>query len=98
MDDFVAVTLTDRARPEAAMDRLRRRFPHVLTLEFKPEGVAADQRSYRERVKGRDDLTVAAEFVRHVRNTDATPFEHALLADAFTAARDTADDTRETGR
>ena len=38
-DDFVAVTLTDTARPEAAMDRLRRRFPHVLTLEFKPEGV-----------------------------------------------------------
>ena len=97
-DDFVAVTLTDRARPEAAMDRLRRRFPHVLTLEFKPEGVAADQRSYRERVKGRDDLTIAAEFVRHVRNTDATPFEHELLADAFTAARDTADDTREGGR
>jgi exonuclease SbcD len=97
-DDFVAVTLTDRARPEAAMDRLRRRFPHVLTLEFKPEGVAADQRSYRERVKGRDDLTVAAEFVRHVRNTESTPFERELLADAFTAARDTANDTREGGR
>jgi exonuclease SbcD len=97
-DDFVAVTLTDTARPEAAMDRLRRRFPHVLTLEFKPDGVIADQRSYRERVKGRDDLTIAAEFVRHVRNTEATEFEHGLLADAFTAARHAADDTREGGR
>ena len=38
-DDFLAVTLTDTARPDAAMDRLRRRFPHVLTLDFKPEGV-----------------------------------------------------------
>ena len=57
-----------------------------------------DQRSYRERVKGRDDLTVASEFVRHVRNTEATEFEHELLADAFTAARDSADDTREGGR
>jgi DNA repair protein SbcD/Mre11 len=94
-DDFVAVTLTDPARPEAAMDRLRRRFPHVLTLEFKPEGVTRDQRSYRERVKGRDDLTVAAEFVRHVRNTEATEVEHELLAAAFTAARDSANDTRE---
>jgi DNA repair protein SbcD/Mre11 len=94
-DDFVAVTLTDPARPEAAMDRLRRRFPHVLTLEFKPEGVTKDQRSYRERVKGRDDLTVAAEFVRHVRNTEATEVEHELLAAAFTAARDSANDTRE---
>ena len=97
-DDFVAVTLTDTARPEAAMDRLRRRFPHVLTLEFKPDGVTADQRSYRERVKGRDDLTVAAEFVRHVRNTDATKREQELLAEAFTAARDAANDTREGGR
>ena len=97
-DDFVAVTLTDTARPEAAMDRLRRRFPHVLTLEFKPDGVTTDQRSYRERVKGRDDLTVAAEFVRHVRNTEATRLEQELLAEAFTAARDTANDTREGGR
>jgi exonuclease SbcD len=94
-DDFVAVTLTDAARPEAAMDRLRRRFPHVLTLDFKPEGVTRDQRSYRERVKGRDDLTVATEFVRHVRNTEATRVEHDLLAAAFTAARDAANDTRE---
>ena len=51
-DDFVAVTLTDPARPEAAMDRLRRRFPHVLTLEFKPEGVTRDQRSYRRAGQG----------------------------------------------
>jgi exonuclease SbcD len=86
--DFVAVTLTDTARPEGAMDRLRARFPHILTLEFKPEGAAADPRSYGQKVKGRDDLTVAAEFVRHVRNTDATDPERELLEAAFTAARD----------
>ena len=80
------------------MDRLRRRFPHVLTLDFKPEGVTPDQRSYRERVKGRDDLTVAAEFVRHVRNTEASQSERELLETAFAAARDTADDAREGGR
>ena len=38
--DFLAVTLTDVARPDQAMDRLRKRFRHVLTLDFKPEGVA----------------------------------------------------------
>ncbi len=86
--DFVAVTLTDTARPEGAMDRLRARFPHILTLEFKPEGLTADPRNYGQKVKGRDDLTVAAEFVRHVRNTDATGAERDLLAAAFTAARD----------
>ncbi len=87
-NDFVAVTLTDAARPEGAMDRLRARFPHILTLEFRPEGVTADPRSYGQKVKGRDDLAVAAEFVRHVRNTEATGSERDLLAAAFTAARD----------
>jgi DNA repair protein SbcD/Mre11 len=86
--DFLAVTLTDTARPEGAMDRLRARFPHILTLEFKPEGVTADPRSYGQKVKGRDDLAVAAEFVRHVRNTDATGPERGLLEAAFSAARD----------
>jgi len=83
--DFVAVTLTDLARPEAAMERLRQRFPHVLTLAFEPEGAVQDERSYRARVAGRDDLTVAAEFVKHVRNTDPTPGERELLTVAFTA-------------
>jgi DNA repair protein SbcD/Mre11 len=85
--DFLAVTLTDTARPEGAMERLRRRFPHILTLEFKPEGARADQRSYRERVSGRDDLAVAAEFVRHVRNSDPNGRERDLLGAAFTAVR-----------
>ncbi len=85
--DFLAVTLTDTARPEAAMDRLRRRFPHILTLEFKPEGAVADRRSYRERVSGRDDLSVTAEFVRHVRNSAPTMAERELLEAAFAACR-----------
>jgi exonuclease SbcD len=88
--DFLAVTLTDTARPEAAMDRLRRRFPHILTLEFKPEGVTADSRSYREKVRGRDDLTVATAFVEHVRGTPPTEAENALLTGAFEAVREEA--------
>jgi DNA repair protein SbcD/Mre11 len=85
--DFLAVTLTDTARPEAAMDRLHARFPYVLTLEFRPDGVAADHRGYGEKVRGRDDLAVAAEFVRHVRNTEPTPAERELLDAAFAACR-----------
>lgn len=88
--DFVAVTLTDTARPEAAMDRLRKRFPHILTLEFKPDGPSADTRSYRDRVKGRDDLTVAAEFVRHVREVPLSAAEQDLLKAAFEAVREEA--------
>jgi DNA repair protein SbcD/Mre11 len=86
--DFLAVTLTDPARPAGAMDRLRARFPHILTLEFKPEGAGAGPHSYREKVRGRDDPAVAAEFVRHVRGTVADDGERLLLSAAFTAARD----------
>jgi DNA repair protein SbcD/Mre11 len=86
--DFVAVTLTDIARPEAAMDRIRHRFPHILTLEYKPEGVTSDIRSYGERVKGRDDLAIAAEFVRHVRNAPASEAEQELLTAAFESVRE----------
>ena len=82
------MTLTDTARPEGAMDRLRARFPHILTLEFKPEGVTADQRSYRERVSGprRPD---GRRRVRHGTCATATPTgrERELLGAAFTAVR-----------
>ena len=90
-DHFLAVTLTDTARPVGAMERLRARFPHILTLEFKPAGVTADARSYGQKVRGRDDLAVAAEFVRHVRNTDASGLERELLASAFAVALTQAD-------
>jgi DNA repair protein SbcD/Mre11 len=86
-DDFVSVTLTDPSRPQAAMDAVRARFPHVLVLAFEPEGVRPDERGYRARVAGRDDLSVAAEFVRHVRNEPASDSERQLLAGAFEAVR-----------
>ncbi len=84
---FLAVTVTDTARPQGAMERLRARFPHILTLEFKPAGVTADPRSYTDRVSGRDDLAVAAEFVTHVRQTDPEDHERDLFQAAFAAVR-----------
>ncbi len=86
-DDFVSVVLTDTARPEGAMEQLRRRFPHVLVLTFEPDGSEGDGGTYRSRVKGRDDLAVAAEFVRHVRSSAVTDGERDLLVAAFDAAR-----------
>jgi exonuclease SbcD len=86
-DDFVSVTLTDPSRPEGAMDKLRSRFPHVLVLAFEPEGVLPDERGYRARVAGRDDLSVAAEFVSHVRHAPASATEQKLLRAAFEAVR-----------
>jgi len=85
--DFLSVVLTDTSRPEGAMEKLRMRFPHILVLAFEPEGAAADTRSYRARVAGRDELTVATEFVAHVRNSPATPGERQLLEAAMEEAR-----------
>jgi exonuclease SbcD len=91
-DDFVSVILTDPVRPEGAMDGLRTRFPHILVLGYEPSGVAPDDRGYRARVAGRDDLSIAAEFVKHVRNSPATPGERELLAAAFAAVPGPGDD------
>ena len=90
-DDFLSVVLLDEVRPDEAMTRLRSRFPHVLVLEWRPEGVAADERSYGARVRQRDDLAVVEEFVRHVRGAGeagcAAPDERALLSQALDAGR-----------
>ena len=85
--DFVSVALTDAARPEGAMDALRARFPHILVLTFEPEGIVPDRRGYRAILVGHDDLAIAAEFVRHVRNAPVTQGEHQLLTQAFEAVR-----------
>ncbi len=83
---WVAVTLTDPACPAGAMPRLQQRFPHAVTLEWAPEGgLVAQEASYAARVARRDDLEVAVEFVRHVRNADPTGDEQALLRDVVGA-------------
>jgi exonuclease SbcD len=85
--DFVSVTLTDPGRPDAPMDALRARFPHILVLTFEPEGAAPDRDSYQSRVAGRDDRAVAEGFVQHVRNAPPTEGERRLLAAAFESVR-----------
>lgn len=80
---YLSVVLTDPGRPVDPMTRLRRRFPHVLVLEHAPEGALTVEGSYRTRLAGRDDLSVARDFVTHVRGTAPTPEEDTLLATAF---------------
>src|SRR5204863_411339 len=79
---YLQVTLTDPSRPREPMERLRRRFPHVLVLAFAPEtGPDGPVASYAQRMRGRSDLEVATDFVTHVRSP-AEPAEVALLAEA----------------
>ncbi|WUI02297.1 exonuclease SbcCD subunit D [Spirillospora sp. NBC_00431] len=87
-DRWLQVTLTDERRPSAAMERLRRRFPHTLVLGFEPEGGGTDTaRAWSGRARERSDLDVAGDFVAEVTDGPATPAERALLDEAFGAFR-----------
>jgi exonuclease SbcD len=85
---FVSARLTDPIRPVDPMRRLQSRFPHCVHLEWTGAGAAVpDGRSYQERLRGRSDLDVAAEFVGHVRGVAPSPAERELLAQALGAGQ-----------
>ena len=67
-DDWVRAILTDAQRPSDPMTRLQRRWPHCATLQFEPPEHIASARTYRERVAGRRDIDVVAEFAGDVRD------------------------------
>lgn len=66
------VTLTDASRPSAAMEQIRRRFPHTLTLGFEQPATAMVRRSYGDRVRGRTDVDLCCDFTQHVRGGACT--------------------------
>jgi exonuclease SbcD len=87
-DHWLQITLTDAERPAAAMERLRRRFPHALVLLFDPQGgPEAPEQRWSERIAGRGDLDIAHDFVAEVTGSPVTAADHALLAEAFQACR-----------
>jgi exonuclease SbcD len=83
---FVSARLTDPVRPVDPMRRVQARFPHCVHLEWAGAAAASDGRSYQERLRGRSDLDVAAEFVGHVRGVGPSSAERELLGRALGAA------------
>jgi exonuclease SbcD len=77
---WLQVTLTDEARPQQAMDRLRRRFPHTLVLGFASTPVSDGLPTARP--SGRTDHDIALDFVRDLRGAPASDDEASLLRDA----------------
>ncbi|WP_131743042.1 exonuclease SbcCD subunit D [Actinomadura roseirufa] len=85
---WLQITVTDPRRPSAAMERLRRRFPHALALGFEPEGAEPDAAGgWSERVRERSGLDLAGDFVAEVTDGPATAAERALLHEAFEHCR-----------
>jgi exonuclease SbcD len=85
-DRWLQVVLTDPVRPKSAMERLRTRFPHALTLSFEPEG-GAPQAAARPRLAGRPEIEVVLDFVREVRGEAADDEETRLLRQAVEESR-----------
>jgi len=86
---YCQVTLTDAVRPLGAMDRVKRRFPHTLALQFEPEGAAVPMSTYAARLGTRhDDFDVCCDFLAHVRGGhEASLDEQSLLRTALDASR-----------
>jgi exonuclease SbcD len=78
---WVQATLTDHTRPQAAMERLRARFPHAVALRFAPVG--GERRPERMPTSGRSAHEIALDFVEHVRGAAATEGEARLLQEAM---------------
>jgi len=88
VEDYVSARLMDATRPVDAMRRLRERFAFCVHLDWTPVAAAGtDARTYMDRIVGRSDLAISADFVQHVRATPATPAETDLLCAAFAAGR-----------
>jgi exonuclease SbcD len=84
---WLQITLTDRQRPAAAMERLRRRFPHALVLHFDPEGGQASGQSWARKLRGRTDVEVVRDFVEVVRGRPVDRAEAELLDAACSECR-----------
>ncbi len=82
------VTLTDDTRPLGAMERVRRRFPHTLVLDFDQPAGRLDEFSYARRTRDKSDLDLCCDFLEHVRGGHpTTDTERAALTDALDGAR-----------
>lgn len=92
------VTLTDAVRPLGAMDRVRRRFPHTLVLQFDPPAVPVEVASYAVRLGTRPDVDVCCAFLAHVRGgAGPSPDERHLFEEALEAGRLRRAERDETG-
>ena len=87
-EHWLHVTLTDPRRPDSPLESLRARFPHVLVVEFRPEGgeVSVDADLARMRAAGSDPVEVGRAFLAYVAG-EPTEEEMAVLALADELAR-----------
>ena len=86
-DCYLYAVLTDPVRPMDAMRQLQERFPFAVRLDWLPAGAQARPEP-RCAGHGRDDTSLAEEFVLDCRGSTPTDAERSLLSEAFVAVRE----------
>ena len=82
-DCWVQATVTDPVLPRDTMGRLRQRFKWAASLVHAAPARTDGPRTYRERVAGRDDLDLVADFVRHVTGAPASSDDLCVCRDVL---------------
>jgi exonuclease SbcD len=87
---WVKAVVTDRVRPTDGMRRLQRRFPSCVAFEWRPDDVADHgHATYSERVRGRSDAQIVADFLALMRNGEGpSDFERRLVTDLLAGQRE----------
>jgi exonuclease SbcD len=95
---WVRVVLTDPVRPAAPMERLRRKWPHTLVLDFAPDGEMTSAATDLSRlVQSADPVQICGHFVEFTSGAAADDDQRAVLREVIEAvlASDNADSIDE---
>jgi exonuclease SbcD len=84
---WVKAVLTDTARPDAPMERLREKWPHTLVLDFAPDGGVPSGDADLERLAAAaDPVEICGLFVEFTSGGPAEAAQLAVLRAAVEAA------------
>jgi exonuclease SbcD len=87
-DAWVKVVLTDRERPAAPMERLRERWPHVMALDFAPEGgLTSAEADLARLATASDPAEICGHFVEYVAGAPPDDAQRAVLRDVLETAQ-----------
>jgi exonuclease SbcD len=86
VEDWVRLTVTDRARPDQLFERVKSHFPHVLQVLHLPAGARPAGASTTVSTPAQSPRQLGADFIQHVTGLDALDLELDLFEQAFQAA------------
>lgn len=77
---FIQATLTDPIPQQQALEKLRRRFPYTVELQFETGAVASAQTTFRKQTRNKTDLELGVGFLEFVTEHKVDDETVSLLA------------------